>query len=70
MRRLARQLSPANEHKLAAELLAMRAAAEVHEVYAISGLVRTDNAARGLPPITDEDLDRELREFRQERRAA
>ena len=70
VRRLARQLSPASQHKLAAELLARQAAADVREIRAISRAVQADNEARNLTPITDEDIARELRDFRHERRAA
>lgn len=70
VRSLARQLSPASQHKLAAELLARQAAADVREIRAISQVVQADTKRRALPAITDAAIERELRAHRHERRAA
>lgn len=70
VRALARQLSPASQRKLAAELLAQQAAADVREIQAISRAVQADTQSRNLPVITDEAIARELRDDRHKRRAA
>ena len=69
VRALAYQLPPASRHKLLAELLAAELADETQEIRAISQAVRAAGRARGLSPITDEDIDRELKAHRQQRAA-
>lgn len=69
VRALARQLPPASRHKLLAELLAAELADEGQEVRAISRAVQAEGEARGLPPVTDEDIERELKDYRQQRAA-
>ena len=70
VRSLARQLSPASQQKLAAELLARQTAADVREIQAISRVVAADTNARRLSAITDEAIEQELRDYRHERRVA
>ena len=69
VRALARQLPPASRSKLLAELYAAEASAEVREIQAIARTVRADAAARNLPPITDEEIARELTNDRAQRGA-
>ena len=69
VRALARQLSPVSRGKLLAELYAADAAAEVREIEAIGRAVQADGRARGLSPITDADIEREVKEHRAHRAA-
>ncbi len=69
VRALARQLPPASRRKLLADLYAAEMTEEVREITAISRAVQTDVQAKGLPPITDADIARELKAARRQRAA-
>lgn len=69
VRSLAWQLSPASRDKLLAELYAAEASAEVADIQAIARETRADSERRGLPPISDEDIARELSDYRAQRGA-
>ena len=66
VRALARQLPPASRHKLLAELQAAAVTEEVQEITAISRSIQADVQAKGLRPITDADITRELKAVRQQ----
>ena len=69
VRALAGQLPPASRHKLLAELQAASITEEVLEITAISRSIQADVQAKGLAPITDADITRELKAVRQQRAA-
>lgn len=69
VRALFQQLPAASRRKLLADLYATEHAADTQEIRAISRAVQAEVQTKGLPPITDADIDRELKADRQQHAA-